>query len=100
MTRDNLYKFFDDTMARCKKILAERNECRALDEDALSNLRGEALVCGKCADDHTLDYIGIKLYRIQHGHKQGEDITDDLHDMINYIVLFMVLKHKEPPKEE
>ena len=100
MTRDNLYKFFDDTMARCRKILTERNGCRAMDEDALSNLRGEALVCGKCADDHTLDYIGIKLSRIQHGHKQGEDITDDEDDLIIYTILFKALKHKRPPKEE
>jgi len=94
MTRDKLYEFFDKTIVRCREKLVERNEKRAMKEDALSNLRGEAMVCGKDVRSHVLDYIGLKLHRIQYANHDGTDTTDDTDDMINYLILFGALKHK------
>ena len=99
MNRTELYRFHKYVTDEAYRIFTERNEDRAMDEDALSNLRGEAMMCGKAVDDHALDYVALKLFRVQHGHKQGTDIYDDLKDMINYIIIFMALKQKRAPKE-
>jgi len=74
--------------------MVERNERRADSCDALSNLRGEAMVCGKDVRNHVLDYIGLKLHRLQHANHNGTEVTDDAYDMINYLVLFLALKEK------
>uniref|UniRef100_A0A6H2A189 Nucleotide modification associated domain-containing protein n=1 Tax=viral metagenome TaxID=1070528 RepID=A0A6H2A189_9ZZZZ len=95
MNRNRLIDFFDSTIARARKILLERNEKRASDFDALSNLRSEALVCGIDVQQHMLNYIGIKYTRLQHAIVSGEDATDHVDDLINYLILLMALKHKE-----
>jgi hypothetical protein len=96
MTRDELLKYFDDTTAKMRETLANKNHDYAGNEalnDALANFsRVEALGIAS-TEIGFLTRMTDKLCRIANFVKSGvlkvsdEKVNDTLHDLANYSIL-------------